>query len=60
MNANHVYIIIGVAALTALLSTLILYLMGTEDVAIVGGVTGGVTAVTIARIVQRNGKKSDD
>lgn len=54
MNANHVYIIIGVAAASALVSTMILYLMGSENMAIVGSATGGAVAVTIAGLVRRN------
>lgn len=56
MNANHVYIIIGVAAISALLATVALYLMGTENSIIVASVSGACTASAIAIMIRKNKK----
>ena len=60
MNANHVYIVIGVAAITALIATLVMYLMGSENPAVVAGASGGATAAVIAVMIRKNKKKTDD
>lgn len=56
MNANHVYIIIGIAAISALLTTVALYMMEIENTAIVAGVSGTCTLGSIVLLVRKNKK----
>jgi len=60
MNVNQVYLIMGVAALSALISTLITYLIGSENTTVVIGSTAGSTAAVVAVIINKNKKKGQD
>lgn len=57
MNVGQFYILIGVAALTALISTVILYLMGTENTSVVIGASAGSTIAVLIAMIRSNKEK---
>ncbi len=59
MNVNQVYIIIGVAAITALVSTLVSYLIEFESPAAVIGASAGATIAVTAVMINNNRKKKN-
>ena len=57
MNVNHIYILIGVAALSALIATVVLYLMGTHNTAVVIGASVGSTVAVAYTMIRKNKEK---